>query len=143
MLDGAEAYDAAPLMWTAPAGVTEFTAFGSVKMTTCTSIGGGDGLCTPSNVDRAASGAGMVVSFEVLQLGTDGGYCAQTRIPTDPDVYISRNTHHEMVTRSAVVRVRSASECTRNFRIKSYVRHRNGAPTIVHRQGTLSGVIPR
>lgn len=42
MLDDGEAHDAAPLSWEAPEGVERFTVFGSVKLTSCTAVGGSD-----------------------------------------------------------------------------------------------------
>ena len=150
VLDDGEAYDAAPLMWEAPEGVDSITAFGSVKLTTCTSVGGSDDpydslpeLCGLPEHEIDFAGSNMTVSFSVLQVGTDGTYCARTTLPADPGLHVSKDTHHEMVVRQADVPVSNAPDCTREFRIKSYVRQRNGASVVVHRQGTLTGVIPR
>ncbi|MDQ3366965.1 MAG: hypothetical protein M3680_16200 [Myxococcota bacterium] len=154
VLDDGESLDAAPLEWTAPAGVTSFRAIGSVKLTTCTSIGGSDDpydnlpeLCglPQHELDRTVGSHARVV-LTVGQYAVGGGYCAITRLPaaaaTAP-TYIDKDSHHEMVHRSlAAVPVSTAATCTRRFRIKTYVVQTAGPSLIVHKQGTINFVIP-
>ncbi len=157
ILDDGDALDAAPLMWTAPAGVTSFRAFGAVKLTTCTSSGGSDDshdspdrgpLCDlpGRELDRSSVGTTVQVTFQVLQLATDGSYCRSTTIPSTASsarVLVDKDTHHEMVYRAASsVSVSTAAGCTRRFRIKTYLRQISGPSVIVHRQGTISAAIP-
>ncbi|MDQ3370636.1 MAG: hypothetical protein M3680_34905 [Myxococcota bacterium] len=154
VLDDGEALDAAPLEWTAPAGVTSFRAIGAVKLTTCTSVGGSDDpydnlpeLCglPEHELDRTVGSHARVV-LTVGQYAEGGGYCAITRLPASSataPAYIDKDSHHEMVYRSlAAVPVSTAATCTRRFRIKTYVVQTAGPSLIVHKQGTINFVIP-
>jgi hypothetical protein len=139
-------------MWTAPPEVGAVRAFGTVKVTTCTSVGGSDDpyddlpeLCGLPQHEIDFAGTTITASFNVGQLAVGGGYCNITQVPASaPNVHVDRDTHHEMIHRMAAnVPVATDADCTREFRIKTYIRQQTGASIIVHRQGTLTAVIPR
>ena len=44
--------------------------------------------------------------------------------------------------KAANVAVSTAPDCSRNFKIKVMVKHVSGADLIVHKQGTITAVIP-
>lgn len=153
VLDDGEAHDAAALSWTAPEGVETFTAFGSVKLTACTAVGGSDdpyddlpstGLCGLPEHEIDFGGTDVTAAFQVRQQAVGGGYCAEHQVPAgDAQVHVSKDTHHEQVYRvAAAIPVSTAPDCTRDFRIKTYVKQRSGASIVVHKQGTISAVIP-
>lgn len=150
-----EAYDAAPLEWHAPDGVTSFDAVGAIKLTACTATGGSDDpydvpdggdLCKSPRTVIPGGSSDVRVVFSVWQRGEAAGtYCNQLTIPAMLNVHISDDVHHKMVYGQGRVDVltsgASGQSCSRDFRIKIYVKHLAGASVMVPRQGTMTAAI--
>jgi len=148
VLENGEAYDAAPLEWTAPDGVDSFTVSGDLRLTTCSATGGsldpvtGKVLCE-GLVDR--SGTTLNSRLVIGQRNQTGrGYCALTYYPSKAgqEKYISVDVHHQMLYKGVTARLSTAPDCGRRFRIKVYVQNLRGAALVVHQQGTLTSAIP-
>jgi hypothetical protein len=150
-----KAYDAAVLNWTAPADVSTIAVSGDAYLTTCTSVPGsldplldpgidpvtGLHLCT--NINKA--GTTVITRLVVGQRNTAGtGYCQLIHVPSASGrrTLITRDVHHVVLFQSSAVTISTAPDCSRDFRIKVYVKHVSGADLIVHKQGTITAVIP-
>ena len=150
-----KAYDAAVLNWTAPADVSTIAVSGDAYITTCTSIPGsldplldpvvdpvtGQHLCTEINKAGTTVNTRLVVG----QRNTAGtGYCQLTYSPSASGrrTLITKDVHHVVLFQSAAVTISTAPDCSRDFKIKVYVKHVSGADLIVHKQGTITAVIP-
>jgi hypothetical protein len=152
-----KAYDAAVLNWTAPADISTIAVSGDAYLTTCTSIPGsldplldpgidpvtGQHLCTSADINKA--GTTVITRLVVGQRNTAGtGYCQLTYFPSASGrrTLITKDVHHVVLFQSGAVTISTAPGCSRDFRIKVYVKHVSGAKLIVHKQGTITAVIP-
>ena len=52
------------------------------------------------------------------------------------------HVHHVVLFQSGAVTISTAPDCSRDFKIKVYVKNVSGADLIVHKQGTITAVIP-
>jgi hypothetical protein len=155
VVSGGKSYDAALLNWTAPADVSTIAVSGDAYLTTCTSIPGsldpfldpvidpitGLHLCTEINK------AGTIVNTRLVvgQRNTAGtGYYQLTYFPSASgrQTLITKDVHHVVLFQSGSVTISTAPDCSRDFKIKVLVKHVSGADLIVHKQGTITGVIP-
>jgi hypothetical protein len=149
LLGGDDAYDAAVLNWTAPAGISQFKVSGDVQLTACTAVGGstdpvtGKVLCEGH---KDTTGATVLTAFQVMQRKAGGaaGYCAVTTFPgaSGRRTFISKDVHHLPLFADGTAAVSTASGCGRNFRIKVYVKHLSGSAVFVHSRGTITAAIP-
>jgi hypothetical protein len=148
-LDSSEAYDAAVLNWTAPTDVTSFAVSGDVKLTTCTAEGGstdpvtGVVLCD-NRVDFSGTTVRTVVLVMQREWSDPSQYCQVTSFP-DSDgqsTFISKDVHHKMIYGGGSATVSTASDCSRDFRIKIYTKHVSGSSVVVHTQGTITAAMP-
>lgn len=147
LIDNGSAADSAVQTWTAPPDVTKFDAVGDTYLTTCSAVlGSWDPVVGTYRCDGRVERIGSWVRARVVvgQLNTTGtGYCALTHAPTEPkDSYISIDVHHRVLPRSTSVPVRTDPGCSRNFRIKMYVKHLRGAAVLVGSQGTITMALP-
>lgn len=149
VMAGTDAYDAAVLNWTALAGVSKFNVSGDVQITACTAVGGstdpvtGRVLCDGR---KDTTGATVLTAFQVMQRKAGGadGYCAVTTFPgaSGRTTFISKDVHHRAIFTDGTANVSTASGCSRNFRIKVYVKHLRGSAIFVHSRGTITAAIP-
>ena len=152
---GGESYDAAVLTWTAPADVSTIAVSGDAYLTTCTSVGGSldpflDPVIDPVtglHLCTAIKTGGTVVNTRLVvgQRNTAGtGYCQLTYFPSPSgrQTLITKDVHHVVLFQSGNVPISTASDCSRDFKIKVLVKHVSGADVIVHKQGTITAVIP-
>ena len=152
-----KAYDAAVLSWTAPADVSTIAVSGDAYLTTCTAVGGswdplldlvidpvtGQHLCSRTDVNKV--GTRVITRLVVGQRNTaDTGYCQLTHFPSASGrrTLITRDVHHVVLFQSGAVTISTSPDCSRDFKIKVYVKHVSGAKLIVHKQGTITAVIP-
>jgi hypothetical protein len=152
-----QAYDAAVLNWTAPADVSTIAVSGDAYLTTCTAVGGSwdplrdpvvdpvtkQHLCARTDVNKAGTTA--ITRLVVGQRNAAGtGYCRLIHFPSASGrrTLITRDVHHVVLFQSGMVTISTAPDCSRDFRIKVYVKHVSGAKLIVHKQGTITAVIP-
>lgn len=148
LLHKGQASDEAVLNWTAPDGVAKFSASGDAYLTTCTSVSGSTDPVTGKRLCEGIAnlwGSTVITKLVVGQLRADGGgYCALSHFPSKSGRRspINRDLHHLLVYNSGAVTVSTNPLCSRNFRIKVYVKVHSGSAVIVHRQGTLTGALP-
>lgn len=135
LIEPGEAADLGAFYWTAPSGVNSFRAVGDVHLTNCYDS---NGLCdtSPSNTGSATAGT----KLQVMQLATGGGYCNITNYPSSGEqtTTIDRTVHHLKAYHRTNVNVSTASNCTREFRIKVYTRHVSGNDLHAHIEGVYS-----
>ena len=118
------AKDLVPMSFTAPAGVSRFSATADIEMTDCYNAGY---LCDtiPSNRKSSVAGTRLLV----MQKARDGGYC---RVNAWPASGLKRTTitweqhHKKSYHRMVDIPVSTAPNCTRDFRIKVYARALSG-----------------
>jgi hypothetical protein len=157
LTNAGDAYDAAVLYWTAPAGVTSFSMTGDLKMTTCTAVAGsrdsttnGTNLCDGYKVESpfGSTVASVLVAYQIND--EDGTYCATNRYPATGFTItnVSKDVHHKMVYFAATIPVSTARGCGRTFRVKIYVILQRGntsypvVPVMVHNPNTITTAIP-
>jgi hypothetical protein len=143
VLRNGHAIDAAALNWTAPAGVTSFSTVGDVKLTACTAEGGSTdpvtGVVLCDGLKNTA-GSDIYTVFQVMQrkISDPSSYCKITAFPSGGrNVHISSDVHHQMLYAGGAVSVSTGADCSRNFRIRIYVKSVSGSAVVVHRQGTI------
>lgn len=148
LLHKGQASDENVLTWTAPAGTTMFSANGDSYLTTCTSKSGSTDPVTGKRLCEGYTntyGTKVITKLIVTQVSADGSsYCAIYRFPsaTGRESYITRDIHHMVVFNSGSVTVNTSPQCSRTFRIKIYVKNKDGGALMVHRQGTITAAIP-
>ena len=135
-------FDAVPTTFAVPAHVSRLHVTGDTKVTTCTSVGGSRENGSPYLCEKARlkrEGSKVSVSVVVHQLGPDGEICAQ-RTVSRRTAQIAPKAHHDMISQQASYALSPSSNCTRNVRIKQYVKVLGGADIVVHRRGTMTNV---
>lgn len=143
-----EASDENAFTWTAPPSTSTFSASGDAYLTTCTSVTGSTDPVTGKRLcDGYTKTYGSKVNTRLIvgQLASDGsGYCALSYYPSQQgrQTYITKDIHHAVVYNSGSVPVRTNASCSRNFRIKVFVKVVDGAAVMVHRQGTITAALP-
>lgn len=143
-----QASDENAFTWTAPEAATEFSASGDAYLTTCTTLGGSTDPVTGKQLCAGHTktyGSKVTTRLVVGQLAADGsGYCALNHYPSAAgrQTYITKDIHHVVVFNSGLVPVRTDAGCSRNFRVKVFVKTVDGAAVMVHRQGTITAAIP-
>jgi hypothetical protein len=121
LMEPGHAYDVAVLNFTAPANVSSFRATSDLEMTNCydpSPLNICDGPYDPSGPSSVQT------RLQVMQKAVGGGYCQITNYPASGYLLttISWSEHHKPAYHSVIANVSTASECTRDFRIKVYVR---------------------
>jgi hypothetical protein len=126
------AKDLVPMSFTAPAGVTRFSATADIEMTDCYNAGY---LCDtiPSNRNSSVAATRLLV----MQRSRNGGYC---RVNAWPASGLKRTTvtwaqhHKKSYHRMTDIPVSTAANCTRDFRIKVYASVLSGNPLMIEKK---------
>jgi hypothetical protein len=121
-LANGEAYDAAVLAYTAPSTATGLHSVSDISITNCQP---GDG--TPACVGGAVGQSSVVTySHVVYQWNTaHTGYCA-TASAGSQTITVLAEWHHYKFSSENLVAISTASNCSRQFRIKTYVKSVSG-----------------
>jgi len=119
-LTNGQAYDANVLSYTAPPYAESVHAIGDVSVTNCIT-GDNPAVCVdgPNQVDAV-----IKVKFQILQWNVaHDGYCKQTNVPSSgyQNVTITWEAHHTKISQEATATISTAADCSRQFRIKTYV----------------------
>lgn len=133
------AADLVPMSFTAPAGVSRFTATADIEMTDCYNAGY---LCDTIPSNRNSS----VVETRLLamQRARDGGYCRINRWPASgmKRTTITWAQHHKKAYhRMTGIPVSTRANCTRDFRIKVYTRVIAGNDLMIEARPYTNGFV--
>jgi len=135
------ARDISAMAFTAPAGVTRFTATGDVEVTDCYNSGH---VCdtVPSNRMSSVVGTRLLV----MQRDGNGGYCRITRQPSsgfNRSVVTWAQHHKKIYHRLVDVPVSNSANCTRDFRIKVLTKVLSGNDLMIERKPYTNTFVQR